>query len=146
MKAVIPIAVLFGLACAASPPTPLVPTTPDVAGCVSQPSDSLIAALSASQHAKGYSLDEGLIRQNDPPVRFPPQLRILGIPGYVDIQYVVRETGVVDPCTIRILHYSHYDFIEPAVRLIIDSRFTPGRKAGAIVPVLTQQRIMFTIS
>ena len=75
----------------------------------------------------------------------PDILRRAGIEGRVVIGFVVDTTGAVEPTGIRTLTSTHRLFEGPARAAVARCRFTPGRVAGRVVRVRTQQAVNFLL-
>jgi protein TonB len=81
-----------------------------------------------------------------PPPTYPSALRRANIEGYVEVEYVVRADGTVDPATVTIVESSHRQFEQPAVNAVKQARFRPGRMRGKPVSVLIRQRFNFSMA
>ena len=91
-------------------------------------------------------VDEVPERLSGPPLRYPEILRRANITGWVLLQFVIQANGAVDPSSIEVLESTHKGFESPAIQVIADSRFRPGRVRGTAVRVSVTQRISFTLT
>jgi protein TonB len=80
-----------------------------------------------------------------PPPRYPPIMQSAGIPGQVDMQFVVDTLGRVEDGSMKVIQSSHKAFEEPAREALAKAVFKPGRSRGHAVRVLVSQRISFKI-
>ncbi len=77
--------------------------------------------------------------------RFPSVAARAGIPGSVDLQYVVTAEGKVDPASFRVIQGQYKEFVNAAAEAISQSTFQPARLRGCAVPSLVQQRVVFRV-
>ena len=77
--------------------------------------------------------------------RYPEVLRRAGVEGNVVLEFVVDTLGRVDETTITVLRATNQAFVAPAIVVITESLFRPGRVRGRAVRVLVQQLVGFTI-
>lgn len=82
---------------------------------------------------------------SQPALRYPPVMESAGIPGQVDVQFVVDTTGRVEPGSLKVIQSSHKAFEEPAREAMLKFIFKPGKSHGHAVRVLVQQRMSFKI-
>lgn len=76
---------------------------------------------------------------------YPEALRREGTEGTVIVEFVVDETGHVDPTSVQIVESSHPLFAE-AVRTSLDGvRFVPARRAGVSVRQRARQLFSFRL-
>jgi len=87
---------------------------------------------------------------DDPPVavsfpqpRYPPVMQQAGIPGRVEIQFIVDTTGHMEPNSLKIISSTNKAFEEPAKEALLKALFKPGKSRGTPVRVLVQQIISF---
>jgi TonB family protein len=66
---------------------------------------------------------------------YPARLREAGIGGQATVEFVIRESGTVDPSTIRVLATTREEFREPGAGAARELRFDPGQRGGRSVPV-----------
>ena len=78
-----------------------------------------------------------------PYLRTPPRLAMAGVTGDVLLEYDVDSTGVVDPCSIRIILAKRPEFAASASDFVSALHFTPGILDGIPVRTRLQQRISF---
>ena len=79
-------------------------------------------------------------------VTYPAELKSQGVQGEVLAQFVVDETGAVDPHSIKVLKSSHEQFTAAVVEAIPHLRFTPAEVRGRKVKQLVQQPFTFAMS
>lgn len=138
------LAIIAALGCRASgtsvalelPPVPFYAQAP---GCDGTVPDSLVEALRAKQGGSAQGVGE------EPPLRFAKTGRLEyprelnhSVDGRVEVEFIVRDDGSVDPCSIRILAYSQREFIVPAVHMVASSTFTSTGANGNGFPVLVR--------
>jgi protein TonB len=84
-------------------------------------------------------------RPGNPRPRYPESLRMAGIEGDVNVQFVVDTTGRVDEPSIKFSSHIHELFMD-AIRVSLRrARFFPARLAGTVVPQLVQQEFRFEL-
>jgi protein TonB len=81
-----------------------------------------------------------------PMPEYPDDLRSVGAPGRVRLEYVVGSDGRVEPATIRVVEATQPAFAQAAVKAIRDALFHPGVKDGRYVRAQVKQVIAFNIS
>jgi protein TonB len=81
-----------------------------------------------------------------PMPEYPHDLRSVGAPGRVRLEYVVGPDGRVEPTTIRVVEATQPEFARAAVKAIRDGVFHPGVKDGRYVRAQVKQMIAFNIS
>ncbi len=62
-----------------------------------------------------------------PPLAYPPPMFEGGVEGRVVVQAMVDSTGRVEPNTVEVVSATQPEFERPAVDMLRNSRFTPGR-------------------
>jgi protein TonB len=77
--------------------------------------------------------------------RYPESLRRAGVPGWVEVEYVVNQHGRVDRRSLRVLASSHPAFLLSALEAIRSARFRPAQRGSHPVAVLVRQTIRFRI-
>jgi protein TonB len=134
---------------------------PDANPPVVAPSDFRSSSVSASGGREGPGIPAGGntgapaydVSQVDSPVSmlgtfrpdYPAQLRAAGVQGEVIVQFVVNESGRVDPRSIRILSSSN-DLFASSVRSALGRmRFVPARLGDSAVAQLVQQTFVFRL-
>jgi protein TonB len=75
--------------------------------------------------------------------RYPEALRRAGVSGLVQVQYVVRTDGRMDPRSLRVLASSHPAFLLAALQALRDARFKPARQGGVSTATVVKQTIRF---
>jgi TonB family protein len=78
--------------------------------------------------------------------RYPVDLRNRGVMGEVAMEYVVDETGAVSRGTLRVVRFSHPDFVRAVVTHLDSVRFRPATIAGCAVKQLVQQPFKFELT
>jgi len=77
------------------------------------------------------------------PPRYPPVMQSAGIPGRVEMRFVVDTLGKVEEGSLQVVQSTHKAFEEPAREALLKAVFKPGRSRGKAVRVLVQQAISF---
>ena len=72
---------------------------------------------------------------------YPPKLKEQKVSGWVKLEWVIDEFGRVQQA--KAVRYSHAAFIEPAVKSILRSRWSPARRNGSPVAVRVRQDMAF---
>ncbi len=90
-------------------------------------------------------VDEPPTRLSGPEPRFPPAMKAAGIPGRVELQFVVDKDGKVETGSLKVLSSTNPAFEEPAKEAILKSVYRPGKVKGTPVRVLVQQAVSFKI-
>jgi protein TonB len=90
-------------------------------------------------------VDERPRRISGPLPRYPELLRQAGVEGTVVLEFVVDTLGRVEEATITVVRATNQAFVAPAVVVITESLFRPGRVRGRAVRVLVRQSVGFTI-
>jgi periplasmic protein TonB len=127
-----------------NPNTPLDPRA--LSGATSAP-DSVGASSSApAPPGSVFAITEvdqlpELVHELHP--RYPEALRLAGVSGAVELEYVISTDGRVDPESIRVLLSTHVTFAVAATEAVRAARFRPARRGGRTVAVLVQQIIRF---
>lgn len=71
-----------------------------------------------------------------PAVEYPDSLRLAGVQGRVMIQFIIDTMGRAEPASIQVVQSPHPGFDAPALRVVTEAEFKPGRVAGRPVRVL----------
>jgi hypothetical protein len=130
------IALVFLLAgCARGPVQPVVPARAQAIGCSPAAIDSELSALRSAPQADTVQLLQAG-RQ-----RFPTPRPEAGVEHWISVAYIVRPTGRVDPCSIRVLSYSDRALIDLGAEMLVESTFTSPAQ-----PVLLQQIIRWQVA
>jgi outer membrane biosynthesis protein TonB len=66
-----------------------------------------------------------------------------GIPGRVEVQFVVDTLGHVEPNSFKVTRTTHQAFVEPARESILKMLYKPGKSRGKPVRVLVQTAVVF---
>lgn len=90
-------------------------------------------------------VDEPPTRLSGPEPRYPPAMKAAGIPGRVELQFVVDKDGKVEPGSMKVLSSTNAAFEEPAKEAVMKSVFRPGKVKGTPVRVLVQQAVSFKL-
>jgi protein TonB len=103
------------------------------------------ATAAAAEPLTAASVDDpvGVIEQPAP--RYPPALARAGIPGQVELEYVVDTTGRVEPGSLRTLVTTHPAFEAAARVTVLASRYRPARLGGRAVRQLVRQTLKFRV-
>ncbi len=72
---------------------------------------------------------------------YPRMLQDAGIEGTVVMQFVITETGEVDPTTVKVISATHDQFASASEKAVERFRFRPGKYKGESVRVLIQMPI-----
>lgn len=72
---------------------------------------------------------------------YPRMLQDAGIGGQTIMQFVITETGQVDPSSVEVVQASHEQFRDASTRVVETFRFDPGRYQGQPVRVLIRMPI-----
>lgn len=81
-----------------------------------------------------------------PPLEYPSLLRAAGIEGTVVVEIVVDTAGVPEPATFRVISATNAGFTPAAKKLILGTRFRPGRWHGRPARVLIRQPVWFRLA
>ena len=74
---------------------------------------------------------------------YPDSLFDAGMPGDVEVEFVVDATGDVRMDTFGVVSATHPQLVEAVRRSLVDRRFVPARKAGVAVAQLVQYPVRF---
>jgi hypothetical protein len=77
--------------------------------------------------------------------RFPPNYEYRQITATAKYQFVVTETGSVDPTTVQVLEATAPAFATAGTQMIESSRFSPGELDGKPVRVRVKQRVTWNL-
>ncbi|MFM9012425.1 MAG: energy transducer TonB, partial [Gemmatimonadota bacterium] len=66
-----------------------------------------------------------------------------GMPGDVEVEFVVDATGDIRMDTFGVVSATHPQLVEAVRRSLVDCRFVPARKAGVAVAQLVQYPVRF---
>lgn len=80
-----------------------------------------------------------------PPLAYPPAMVARGIEGSVLLEAMVDTAGTVVTSTIRVIGSSSAAFEAPAVVMLRESRFEPGRIGGRLAPMLVRVPVRFEL-
>ena len=78
-------------------------------------------------------------------LKYPADLRMMGIQGRVVLQFVIGLDGRVEPRTITLVSADDVGFISPAREALVTARFRPGRVGGRPVRTLANLPFDFKI-
>ncbi len=81
-----------------------------------------------------------------PQPRVPYSAQREGVSSSVLLQYVVMESGRVDPSSFRIIEGQYREFAKSAIEAVARGRFKPARVRGCPVPLLVQQRVNYNMA
>ncbi len=80
-----------------------------------------------------------------PPVAYPPRMFARGVEGRVVVQAMVDSTGRVEPSTIEVVSATRSEFERPAIDMLQNSRFTPGRSDTRALRRLVRVPVVFDL-
>ena len=80
-----------------------------------------------------------------PPLAYPPAMFQDGVEGRVVVQAMVDSTGRVEANSIEVVSASHYEFRRPAVDMIRNSRFEPGRSGDRALRTQIRVPVVFDL-
>jgi protein TonB len=78
-------------------------------------------------------------------LRYPDDLRMMGVQGRVVLRFVIGLDGRVEPSTISLVSADDAGFISPAREALRTARFRPGRVGGRPVRTLVNLPFDFKI-
>jgi TonB family protein len=78
--------------------------------------------------------------------RYPDEMRARRISGCVLATFIVDTLGRADRGTLRIVSYSHREFVQSLWDAMPAMRFTPAQVRGRKVPQLVRQPFTFTVT
>ena len=78
--------------------------------------------------------------------RYPEELRLAGVTGTVQVQFIVGPDGRAEPESFRVLRTAHAGFTESVREALACMRFKPAELHGRKVRQLVQQPFTFDIS
>ncbi len=76
---------------------------------------------------------------------YPRELMAKGIEGYAAMRFVVDSAGTVDLSSVRVLDYTHPEFVTAVRQAMPGMRFTPARLGDKPVRQLAEQLFRFEI-
>ena len=76
---------------------------------------------------------------------YPRLLKDAGIGGRVQLAFVVKADGAVDPASIRVMDAERDELGEAAKRAIQEIKFKPGKKDGVAVKVWKIEKVTFKL-
>jgi TonB family protein len=82
---------------------------------------------------------------SSPPLAYPPAMVEAGIEGSVLLEAMVDTSGTVVPSTIRVIRSSDEAFEAPAVVMLRESRFEPGRVGDHLAQTLVRIPVRFEL-
>jgi protein TonB len=80
-----------------------------------------------------------------PRLDYPALLRQAGVEGSVLVEAIIDTTGHAERGSVRIVHSTHPAFDKPAMDVVAGSIYRPGRMRGAVVRVLVNVPVNFSI-
>jgi TonB family protein len=81
-----------------------------------------------------------------PPLDYPNDLMLEGVEGEVLLEAVVDSTGRVQHETIRVLQASRPAFREPAIEMLVQTRFRPAMRGNEPVAASVQVPVKFELA
>jgi TonB family protein len=126
--------------------TSSLPTVSDLVSLARQRSDlpnpgSLSGGTGAPWAAD--SVDEPVEVLDQATLRYPPALAQAGIPGRVEVEFVVDTSGWVEGGSVRTLASTRPEFETEARAAIARTRYRPARAHGRVVRQLVRQTVSF---
>jgi len=76
---------------------------------------------------------------------YPRQLMAMGVEGYAAMRFVVDSAGVVDLSSVRVIDFTHPEFVNAVRSAMPGMRFTPARLGDKPVRQLAEQVFRFQI-
>lgn len=102
-----------------------------------RPASSVAAAFASSE------VDDPAVAVSQPLPRYPAELEHAGVHGFVELEYVIDETGHVERESVRVVLASHAGFVEAARASILAGVYRPARYRGSVVRQLVSQKVVF---
>jgi hypothetical protein len=99
------------------------------------------APLPRSVSADSVDVRPTVIKQQR--LEYSRTLATAGVTDEVLIEYDIDSAGVVDRCSIRVLHAKRPEFAASASEFVRALRYTPGIRDGLPIRTRLQQRIPF---
>jgi TonB family protein len=81
-----------------------------------------------------------------PPLDYPTDLMLEGVEGEVLLEAVVDSTGRVERETIRVLAASRPGFQEPAIEMLVQTRFRPASRGNRPIAAFVQVPVKFELA
>jgi TonB family protein len=81
-----------------------------------------------------------------PPLDYPTDLMLEGVEGEVLLEAVVDSTGRVERETIRVLASSRPGFREPAIEMLVQTRFRPASRGDRPIAAFVQIPVKFELA
>lgn len=78
-----------------------------------------------------------------PAIRYPAEMRALGVAGTVLVEAMVDTTGRVESETLKIVETTNHGFDAEVLRVMRGSRYEPARIHGRAVRVVIRQAVTF---
>ena len=89
------------------------------------------------------AVDDPVEVLEQPTPQYPSALAQAGIPGRVELEYVVDTLGRAEPGSVRTLTSTHPAFEEAARASVLASRYRAARSGGRVVRQLVRQTLSF---
>jgi hypothetical protein len=77
---------------------------------------------------------------------YPPAMLAARQGGYVRAEWVVDESGIADTTTLRVVEFTHPDFVKAVREALPFMRFRPARIGSRAVRQLVQQPFYFQVT
>ena len=77
---------------------------------------------------------------------YPRALKSAGVAGQVQLAFVVKADGNVDPASVRVVNADNDAFGEAASQAITEIKFKPGKKDGSAVDAQVVIPITYQVS
>jgi protein TonB len=84
------------------------------------------------------------LESNVPP-HYPDELRVAGIEGVVEVEFVIEASGRVRPGSLVVMRADHPRFSRAVGAAVMEYRYLPAELAGTPVAVRVRQRFAFTL-
>ncbi len=131
---------LLMLACEAPRPEPLAPGKSAQAAPVKQFSP-------AGTEYFEFQVEKPVTRaENSVTPKYPEILRNAGVEGEVLVSFVVDETGVADPASLKVIRSTHELFATAVRQALPEMRFTPAEIGGKKVKQVVQAPFSFSLA
>lgn len=91
------------------------------------------------------AVDEPPERLSSPPLEYPRRLVEGSVEGNVVVAGTVGTDGKIEAGSVNVVSSTNEGFEQPAIRLLLGSRFRPARLKGAAVRARIQLPIQFTL-
>jgi TonB family protein len=101
--------------------------------------------MAANELWTAESVDDPVEVIEQPAPRYPPGLAQAGVPGRVELEYVVDTLGRAEPGSLRAVTSTRPEFEAAARAAVLGSHYRPARLRGQVVRQLVRQTLSFRI-